>query len=141
MGISLQEATAMVDNALAKGRELNLNPLTVVVLDAGGHLVALKREDNSGILRPQIAIGKAWGCLGMGVASTRVMETRYTARPSFLASLIELADGNMVPVAGGVLVKRDGEVVGAVGVTGDTSDNDEICALAGVQSVGLEASA
>ncbi len=127
----------MADTALAKAHELKLNPLCVAVLDAGGHLVVMKREDGAGILRPQIAVGKAWGCLGMGVG-TRTMETRYTPRPTFLTSLIALADGNVVPVAGGVLLKRDGQVVGAIGVTGDTSDNDEICALAGAAAVGLE---
>lgn len=135
--MTLDEASTIVDIALAKGRELKLNPLCVVVLDPGGHIVTMKREDGAGILRPQIAVGKAWGCLGMGVG-TRTMETRYTPRPSFLASLITLAEGNVVPVAGGVLLKRNGQVAGAIGVTGDTSDNDEICALAGAAAVGME---
>ncbi len=139
MALTLDEASKIVDVALAKAAELKLNPMAVAVLDAGGHLLAFKRDERAGVLRPEIAIGKAWGCVGMGVASTRIMETRYTPRPSFLASLIAMSGGNIVPVAGGLLIKKAGEIVGAVGVTGDTSDNDEVCALAGVQAAGLEA--
>lgn len=138
MSITLNEANTLVDTALAKARDLKLNPLCIAVLDPGGHVVVLKREDGAGILRPQIAVGKAWGCLGMGIG-TRTMEARFTTRPTFLTALVGLAEGNVVPVAGGVLLKRNGHVVGAVGVTGDTSDNDETCALAGAAAVGLEA--
>ena len=137
MGISLQEATAIVDNALAKGRELNLNPLTVVVLDAGGHLVALKREDNSGILRPQIAIGKAWGALALGMGSRAIFK-RAQEQPYFVDAMSTMARGALVPVPGGVLINDgSGTLIGAVGVSGDTSDNDEICAVAGIAAAGL----
>jgi uncharacterized protein GlcG (DUF336 family) len=135
--ISLKEADQVVDAALARGRELGCAPLTVAVLDSGGHLVVLKREDRSGILRPDIAIGKAWGALGMRLPS-RNLATRAAHMPQFFAALAAASGGRLVPVAGGVLIRRDDEVLGAVGITGDTSDNDEDCAVHGVRAVGLE---
>jgi uncharacterized protein GlcG (DUF336 family) len=136
--LSLAQATTIVDAALAAGRTAGFEPLTVAVLDAGGHLIALKREDGSGILRPQIAIGKAWGALGMGVAS-RTLSQRLAERTAFQAALSAAADGRFVAVPGGVLVQgAGGEVIGAVGISGDTSDKDEYAAIAGVRAVGLE---
>lgn len=139
MQLVLRKASRIVDEALKKGRELNLSPLTVAVLDAGGHLVAFKREDRSGILRPDIAIGKAWGALGMGYGTREIAE-RAKAMPIFVTALTTIAEGRFVPVAGGVLIRnaRD-DVLGAVGVTGDTSDNDEACAVAGIAAAGLVA--
>ena len=139
MQLILRKASRIVDEALKKGRELNLSPLTVAVLDAGGHLVAFKREDKSGILRPDIAIGKAWGALGMGYGTREIAE-RAKAMPIFVTALTTISEGRFVPVAGGVLIKnaRD-DVLGAVGVTGDTSDNDEACAVAGIAAAGLVA--
>lgn len=139
MQLVLRKASRIVDEALKKGRELNLSPLTVAVLDAGGHLVAFKREDKSGILRPDIAIGKAWGALGMGYGTREIAE-RAKAMPIFVTALTTISEGRFVPVAGGVLIKnaRD-DVLGAVGVTGDTSDNDEACAVAGIAAAGLVA--
>jgi uncharacterized protein GlcG (DUF336 family) len=139
MQLILRKANRIVDEALKKGRELNLSPLTVAVLDAGGHLVAFKREDKSGILRPDIAIGKAWGALGMGYGTREIAE-RAKAMPIFVSALTTISQGRFVPVAGGVLIKnaRD-DVLGAVGVTGDTSDNDEACAVAGIAASGLVA--
>lgn len=139
MQLILRKASRIVDEALKKGRELNLSPLTVAVLDAGGHLVAFKREDKSGILRPDIAIGKAWGALGMGYGTREIAE-RAKAMPIFVTALTTISQGRFVPVAGGVLIKnaRD-DVLGAVGVTGDTSDNDEACAVAGIAASGLVA--
>ncbi|MGH8873878.1 MAG: GlcG/HbpS family heme-binding protein [Acidimicrobiia bacterium] len=135
--VTLQQATVIVDRTLAKGREIDCAPLTVAVLDDGGHLVALKREDDSGILRPQIAIGKAWGALGMGFPS-RVLAERAQHMPQFYGALSDMSGGKLVPVAGGVLVRStDGELLGAVGVTGDTSDRDETCAVVGVEAAGL----
>jgi uncharacterized protein GlcG (DUF336 family) len=137
--IALAQATTIVEAALAKGRELGLDPLTVVVLDPGGHVVALQREDGSGILRPQIATGKAWGALGMGFAS-RELARRAEEDPVFVAALIGVSSGRVVPVPGGVLVRTsDGILVGAVGVSGDTSDKDEECAAHGVQAAELVA--
>ena len=135
--LTLEQASRIVDTALARGREHRMMRLTVAVLDAGGHLVALKREDGSGILRPQIALGKAWGALGMGFSS-RLIRDRLTDRPTFVTALATASEGRFVPVPGGVLIRAgDGEVVGAVGISGDTSDKDEYCAIEGVKAAGL----
>jgi uncharacterized protein GlcG (DUF336 family) len=126
----------MADAALAEGRRQGLPPLSVAVLDAGGHLKVLKREDGASFFRSQIAIGKAWGALAMGESSRHLGE-RLKDRPAFLGALSDLAEGKMVPVAGGVLAWRGAEVVGAVGISGATSDQDEACALVGLEAVGL----
>jgi uncharacterized protein GlcG (DUF336 family) len=136
--LTLAQAATIVDAALAAARAAGFEPLTVAVLDAGGHLIALKREDGSGILRPQIAIGKAWGALGMGVSS-RTLSQRLAERIAFQGALSAASDGRFVAVPGGVLVRRAaGEVIGAVGISGDTSDKDEYAAIAGVRAAGLE---
>jgi uncharacterized protein GlcG (DUF336 family) len=132
-------ATKIVADALTEGRNRGFARLTAAVLDAGGHLVALARDDGSSLLRPQIAIGKAWGVLGMGFGG-RELAKRAQAVPSFIASLIEMSGGKVVPVAGGVIIRNGaGEIVGSIGVTGDTSDNDEICAVAAIKAAGLVA--
>jgi len=134
---TLEQASTIVDHALAKGRAIQSPPLTVAVLDAGGHLKVLKREDGAGILRPEIAIGKAWGALGMGFP-TRELARRAAQVPMFFGALASMCQGKMVPVPGGVLIRsKNGEVLGAVGISGDTSDRDEECAVAGVRSAGL----
>lgn len=135
--LTLDQANRIAAAALAKGRELSLKPLCVAVLDAGGHLIALQREDGASNLRPQIAMGKASSALGLGVSS-RVIGEMAAERPTFIASLAGLADAAIVPAAGGNIVYKAGEVIGAVGVTGDTSDNDEACALAGVETLELD---
>ena len=136
--LSLEQASAIIDGALAKGRETGCRPLTVAVLDAGGHLKALRREDGCGILRPQIAIAKAWGALGMGMSSRELGEVA-AARPAFINALMAASQGRLVPTAGGVLVlAADGEVLAAAGVSGDVSDKDETCAVAGIAAAGLE---
>jgi uncharacterized protein GlcG (DUF336 family) len=135
--LSLAAAETIIDTALAAGREAGLLPLTVAVLDAGGHLIAFRREDGSGILRPDIAIGKAWGALGMGISS-RHIRNRLAERPAFQAALAAASQGRFVPVPGGVLVRdASGAVIGAVGISGDASDKDEYCAIAGVRAAGL----
>lgn len=135
--LSLAQASKIVDAALATGRRQNFAPLTVAVLDAGGHLVAFKREDRSSLLRPEIAIGKAWGVLGMGFGG-RELERRAKAVPAFFGALANLAEGRMVPVPGGVIVRDEaGETLGAVGISGDTSVNDELCAVDGIKVAGL----
>jgi uncharacterized protein GlcG (DUF336 family) len=140
--LTLAQASTIIEAALAKARDLGLAPMTVVVLDAGGHAVALKREDNSGILRVEIATGKAWGALGMG-AGSRLLADRVTsgaAGAAFVNSIAAASGGRVVPVPGGVIVRDGaGEVIGAVGVSGDLSDKDEICALAGIEAAGLKA--
>ena len=139
MSVTLAQASTIVDVALKKGRETNCAPLTVAVLDAGGHLVAFKREDRSGILRFDIAYGKAWGALGMGFGSRELAE-RAAKKPVFFTALTTIAQGRLVPVPGGVLIKdADGAVLGAVGISGDTSDKDEVCAVAGIEAAGLKA--
>jgi uncharacterized protein GlcG (DUF336 family) len=139
--LTLAIANRLIEAALAEGRKRNLQPLTVAVLDAGGHVVSLQRDDGSSLMRPQIATAKAWGTLGMGFGG-RELARRAAAAPVFFGTLIELAGGNMVPVQGGVIVRdAAGAVLGAVGVTGDVSAQDEACALAGIAAVGLVADA
>jgi len=135
--LTLDQASTIVDKALDKGRELKLQPLTVVVLDGGGQLKALKREDGSSLLRPEIAGGKAWGVLGMGFGG-REFARRAAANPVFLQALMAASGGRIVPVPGGVLIRDGaGEIIGSVGISGDTSDKDEACAVHGVRSAGL----
>ncbi len=136
MKLTLEKAAIIVDKTLEKARELKLRPLCVAVLDEGGHLKALKREDEASILRPQIAIGKAWGAVGMG-ESSRELGQRLKDRPTFLNSLSDLSDGKVVPVAGGVLILEGNSIIGAVGVSGGTSDEDEACAIEGLRAAGL----
>ncbi|PYM40519.1 MAG: GlcG protein [Candidatus Rokuibacteriota bacterium] len=141
-GLSLQQATTIVESALRKARATSCAPLAVAVLDAGGHLKAFAREDGAGIVRPQIAIAKAWGALGMGVG-TRALARRIAEQPQlvpFFGALNAMSEGRVVPVPGGVLVKdAGGAVIGAVGVSGDVSDKDEACALAGIEATRLVA--
>ena len=137
--LTLAQASIIVDKALEKGRKLKLHPLTVVVLDAGGHMVAMKREDRSGILRAQIATGKAWGTLGMGFGGREFARRAAGGGGLFLTALMAASEGRIVPAPGGVLIRAEkgGEVVGAVGISGDTSDKDEACALHGIENAGL----
>jgi uncharacterized protein GlcG (DUF336 family) len=140
MSITLSQATTIVEAALEKGRETSCAPLAVAVLDDGGHLKAFAREDGAGILRPDIAMGKAWGALGMGVG-TRALARRIAEQPlaqPFFTALNAMSGGRVVPVPGGVLIRdAGGAVIGAVGISGDTSDKDEACALAGITAAGL----
>lgn len=139
--LNLQTATAISARALAVGREISAAPLTVAVLDAGGHLISLQREDGASLLRPQIAIGKAWGAMALGKDS-RLIAADAQQRPAFIGAVNNLADGKLVPAPGGVLIRNEqGEVIGAVGITGDTSDIDEQCALSALESLGLKADA
>jgi uncharacterized protein GlcG (DUF336 family) len=137
--VTLSQASTIVDTALKKAREANLAPLTVAVLDPGGHLVAFKREDTSGILRFDIAFGKAWGALGMGFGS-RTLASRAAKTPQFFTMLAAASGGRMVTNPGGVLIRDgSGAIVGACGISGDTSDKDEMCAMAGIEAAGLKA--
>ena len=137
--ITLDQANTIITAAFAKGRELGLKPLSVAVLDPGGHLIAFQRADGASTLRPQIAVGKASGALGLGVSSRTIGEMAAD-RPTFVASLGPVSQAGIIPAAGGVIVADGaGNTVGAVGITGDTSDNDEACAIAGVEAAGLKA--
>ena len=140
-GISLNEARGIIAAALEKGRALALKPLSVVVLDAGGHVQAFAREDGAAPGRFAIAQAKAYGAVMLGMGGNAQM-ARAEAQGYFMASLSGVFDGKVVPVPGGVLMRdADGTVLGAVGVTGDTSDNDAITALAGIEAVGLRGEA
>lgn len=135
--ITLEQANTIIAAAFVKARTLSLKPLTVAVLDTGGRLLALQRQDGASLLRPEIAIGKAAGALGMGMSSRKLGEVA-SERPDFVAALTKLAPDGLIPAAGGLLiVGADRRPVGAVGVTGDSSENDEICAAAGLAEVGL----
>jgi uncharacterized protein GlcG (DUF336 family) len=137
--LTLVAASRIVDAALARGRELNFPPLTVAVLDAAGCLVAFKREDGSSLLREKIAYAKAWGTLGMGVGSRGLAE-KYAMAPGFFSSVATLAEGRLIPVPGGVLIRSaEGQIIGAVGVSGVSPDGDEACCVHGVEAAGLVA--
>ena len=137
MNITLRKARTIIRKTLEKGRELELNPLSVVVLDAGGHVIAFEREDGASPGRFKIAHGKAYGSVMLGMAGTAQMN-RAEQQAYFINAMNGLYDGQFVPVPGGILVRdKKGVVIGAVGVTGDTSDNDAAAGLAGIEAVGL----
>jgi uncharacterized protein GlcG (DUF336 family) len=139
MTLSLDAARSIVAGARSHGAEAGMKPLTVVVLDAGGHVVAAEREDGSSIKRFEIAFGKAYGALALGMGSRAIME-RAEKQAFFVSAVAAAIGGSMVPVPGGVLVSdATGLVVGAVGVTGDTSDQDEQAAIAGIEHAKLSA--
>ncbi|MCO6188454.1 heme-binding protein [Rhizobium sp. L1K21] len=136
--LSLTAATCIIDAALAEARSRNLAPMAVAVLDAGGHLVAYKREDGAGIVRFEIAFGKAWGSLGMGFGSRELAE-RVNKLPTFFTMVSAASGGRLIASPGGVLIKNDeGHVIGAVGISGDIGDEDEACAIAGIKASGLQ---
>lgn len=138
-GLSLAQAEVIANAALAKGRELGLLPLCVVVLDAGGHLKVAKREDGASLLRPEIATGKAYGALSMGFG-TRELARRAQAMPGFTNALSDLTGGKAVPAQGGVLVRDAAmNLLGAVGISGDASAKDEEACIAGIEAAGLVA--
>ncbi|MFZ2102357.1 MAG: heme-binding protein [Oricola sp.] len=138
--LSLAKANEIIEATFSNGKKLGLKPLSVAVLDAGGHLIAFQRSDESSFMRYEIAAGKAWGCLAMGVGG-RWLNAQAQNRPHFIENLSSVSGGRIVAVPGGVLVRDEGKIVGAVGVTGDTSDNDEACAIAGVETAGFTADA
>ncbi|MBF9049647.1 heme-binding protein [Roseobacter sp. HKCCD9010] len=141
MMISLDQARAMVRGTLEKGRAMGLKPLSVAVLDAGGHVLAFEREDGASPGRFEIARGKAYGAVMLGMPGSAQM-ARAEEQAYFIAAANGALGGKMIPVPGGVLVKDGaGAVIGAVGVTGDTSDNDAEAALAGIAAAGLEGAA
>jgi uncharacterized protein GlcG (DUF336 family) len=138
MTISLETARAVVAAARAHAKETGCKPMTVVVLDAGGHVLVVEREDGSANKRFEIAFGKAHGALSLGMGS-RALMARAEQQPYFIAAVTAAVGGALVPVPGGVLVSDGDRVVGAVGVTGDTSDKDEAVAVAGIEAAGLTA--
>jgi uncharacterized protein GlcG (DUF336 family) len=132
-------AQILADAALKEGASRGFAPLCVVVLDAGGHLLLLKRDHHASIGRPEIATGKAAGCLAMGFGG-RELARRAAAAPAFMTAAAAVLPKGIVPVAGGVLIRtQEGHLLGAVGVSGEVSDNDEICAAAGIRAAGFVA--
>lgn len=140
MTLTLDQARTIISATRAKGREMGLKPLSVVVLDAGGHVLAFEREDGAAPGRFAIAHGKAYGAVMLGMAG-RAQMARAEAQAYFMAAVNGVFGGQVVPVPGGVLLRKAGVVIGAVGVTGDTSDNDAEAALVGAAAAGLEAEA
>jgi uncharacterized protein GlcG (DUF336 family) len=139
MNISLETAKTITAGARAAAKRRGLKPLTVVVLDAGGHVLSVEREDGSSNNRFEIAFGKAYGALALGMGSRSLM-ARAEQQAYFIASAAAAIGGRLVPVPGGVLVKDEtGTVIGCVGVSGDTSDNDELAAISGIESASLVA--
>jgi uncharacterized protein GlcG (DUF336 family) len=137
MTISLTSARTIILKALEKGRELQLKPLSVVVVDAGGHVQAFEREDGAAPGRFAIAHAKAYGSVMLGMAGTAQM-ARADAQAYFMTAVNGLFGGQVIPVPGGVLLRdKDGAVIGAVGVTGDSSDNDALAAMAGIDAAGI----
>ena len=137
--LDLDTANTVVSAALHKAREMKTAPLAVAVLDDTGQLKSFQREDNTSLMRTDIAIGKAWGAVGMGFSSRRLGKAA-AERPHFVQALTTVANGRLVPVPGGVLIRDDAQIIiGAVGISGDTSDIDEECAVAGIEAAGLTA--
>lgn len=139
MALTLDQARTIIAVTRATGREKGMKPLSVIVLDAGGQVLAFEREDGAPVGRFAIAQGKAFGAVMIGVPS-RTLGAMAAERPHFVAALGGLYDGKIAPVAGGVLIRdAAGAILGAVGVTGDTSDNDAMAAVAGIEAAGLVA--
>jgi uncharacterized protein GlcG (DUF336 family) len=138
MSLSLNQANQIITGALAKARELNLKPVSVIVLDARASLVAAQSEDGVSIMRPQIAHGKANGAIQLGMGS-RALMNRAEQQAYFISAMNGLAGGDLVPVPGGCLVMDGDNLIGAVGISGDTSDNDEAAVVAGIEYAGLTA--
>jgi len=138
--LTLDVARKILDAALAKGIEKKLKPLVITVLDARGCVKISAAQDGTSLLRSEIAHVKAYGALALGMGSRAIFQ-RAQEQAYFIGAVNTLAQGRMVPVPGGVLVQDGGVLLGAVGVSGDTSDNDEICAIAGIEAAGLKANA
>ena len=138
--LTLDVARKILDAALAKGVEKKLKPLVITILDARGCVKVTAAQDGTSLMRAEIAHGKAYGALAMGMGS-RALFQRAQEQAYFVGAVNTMAQGRLVPVPGGVLIQGDGGLLGAVGVSGDTSDNDEICAVAGIEAAGLKANA
>ncbi len=138
MTLTLEIARTIIRTVLDEGAKANMKPLSVCVVDAGGYPIAFERSDNTSPIRFKLAHGKANGSIQLGMSSRALFE-RAQAQPYFVQSVNALVEGALVPVPGGVLIRSGGEVIGAVGVTGDTSDNDEICAIKAITAAGFEA--
>lgn len=139
--LTLTLANKIIAAVFSAAKQRRLNPLAVMVLDAHGNERAFQAEDGASPLRPKIAHGKAFGAVGLGIGSRAIMK-RAEQQAFFVNAVNALADGAVVPVPGGVLIRNEqGDIIGAVGVTGDTSDNDEAVAISGIEEAGLKADA
>ncbi len=137
MSVSLRKARTIIRKTLEKGHEMELKPLSVVVLDSGGHVIAFEREDRAAPGRFAIAHGKAYGSVMLGMAGSAQMQ-RAEGQAYFMAAVNGVYGGQVIPVPGGILLRdKKGDVIGAIGVTGDTSDNDAVAGLAGIEAAGL----
>ncbi|GAB6261707.1 heme-binding protein [Photobacterium sp. CCB-ST2H9] len=137
MSLTLEDALVITKGAFSTALTKGAAPLTVAVLDSGGKLISLQRQDGSSMLRPEIAIAKAWGALALG-CSSRKLAIDAQQRPAFMSAVNVLAEGNLLPVPGGVLIRgSDKCLLGAVGISGDLSELDEFCAIAGVKAANL----
>ncbi|MCF6253091.1 MAG: heme-binding protein [Methylococcaceae bacterium] len=135
--LTLKKANQIIHGSLTKARQLKLAPLTVVVLDENGFLKAMQREDGATMLKQDIAMAKAWGAVNMGMSS-RSLAVMAEQRPAFMNALVDIADGKVMPAPGGVLIRdEDNHIIGAVGISGDVSDQDERSAVAGIKEAGL----
>lgn len=141
--LTLNQANRIIEATLAKAREMELPPLSVAVLDTGGHLKALQREDSQAYLRVQVCQAKAWGALALGTDTSRIAE-RYEQgirQEGFIGAVNAMSGGRLIPLPGGVLIKDpEGTTIGAVGVAGAVSEDDEKCALAGIAAAGFSTS-
>ncbi|HKV17379.1 MAG TPA: heme-binding protein [Reyranella sp.] len=135
--LTLAQANRIIEAALAKAREMKVKPLAVAVLDDGGHVKALQREDEASMFRNDVAIGKAWAAVGMGVSSRTLLQ-RAKENPQFFGALAATAQGKFLPQTGAVLIKDpEGNVIGAAGASGGTGDEDEAVCIAGILAAGL----
>jgi uncharacterized protein GlcG (DUF336 family) len=135
--LTLKKANQIIKSALSQARQLNLAPLTVVVLDENGLLIASQREDGAKALKHDVAMAKAWGAVNMGMSS-RSLAVVAEQRPAFMNALVNIADGKVMPVPGGVLIRNeDNNIIGSIGISGDVSDQDERSAVAGVKAAGF----
>ena len=138
-GLTLKQANAIVEGALAKAREMKIKPLAVVVLDAAGNIVSAQREDNASMARFDIALGKAWGAVAMSCSSRKLAE-RAKGNQNFFLTLASTAQGKFLPQQGAVLIRdASGAILGAAGISGASGDEDEECAARGVEAAGLKA--
>ena len=139
MPLTLDQANRIIAAALARSAEAGYKPMAVVVLDDAGHVKAVQRQDGASMLRVDIATGKAWAAIGFGAAS-RVLTQRAKDLPAFFNAIAASAQGKFIPQTGAVLIKQpDGAVVGAIGASGGTGDEDELICIAGVEAAGLQA--
>jgi uncharacterized protein GlcG (DUF336 family) len=137
--LTLAKANMIIASAFTKATELKLKPLGIAILDSGGHMIAFQRQDGASFLRPQMASGKAFGALALGMGS-RKLDAFARERPHLMAGVADVSGGKIVPVPGGVLIRaKSGAILGAAGVSGDTSDNDEAVAIAGIEAAGFTA--